>query len=60
VLNNEVLGSIEFGVDVLGAHLIVVLGHQSCGAVYAVLKTVATKGRRQGTFNHSSRPSSPS
>ena len=48
VLNNEGLGSIEFGVDVLGAHLIVVLGHQSCGAVYAALKTVATKGKAPG------------
>ena len=33
VLNDEGLGSIEYAVDVLGAHLILVLGHQSCGAV---------------------------
>jgi carbonic anhydrase len=31
----EVLGSIEYGVGVLGASLIVVLGHDSCGAVTA-------------------------
>ncbi len=30
-----VLGSIEYGVEVLGAPLIVVLGHDSCGAVGA-------------------------
>src|SRR5919198_4022317 len=41
VLNDEGLGSIEYGVDVLGARLILVLGHQSCGAVDAAMKTVA-------------------
>ncbi|SDR96003.1 carbonic anhydrase [Microlunatus soli] len=35
VLGDEVLGSIEYGVDVLGCRLIVVLGHQGCGAVAA-------------------------
>jgi carbonic anhydrase len=48
VLNDEGLGSIEYGVDVLGARLIVVLGHQSCGAVDAAMKTVATKGKAPG------------
>ncbi|WP_399886450.1 carbonic anhydrase [Streptomyces sp. BBFR51] len=31
----EVLGSIEYGIAVLGAPLVVVLGHDSCGAVTA-------------------------
>ncbi|SDL01677.1 carbonic anhydrase [Streptomyces indicus] len=35
VVGSEVLGSIEFGVDVLGSPLVVVLGHDSCGAVGA-------------------------
>ena len=48
VLNNEGLGSIEYGVDVLGARLIVVLGHQSCGAVDAAMKTIAAKGKAPG------------
>ena len=48
VLNNEGLGSIEYGVDILGARLIVVLGHQSCGAVDAAMKTVAAKGKAPG------------
>jgi carbonic anhydrase len=48
VLNDEGLGSIEYGVDVLGARLIVVLGHQSCGAVDAAMKTIAAKGRAPG------------
>jgi carbonic anhydrase len=48
VLNDEGLGSIEYGVEVLGARLIVVLGHQSCGAVDAAMKTVAAKGTAPG------------
>lgn len=31
----EVIGSIEYGVEVLGVPLVVVLGHDSCGAVTA-------------------------
>ena len=48
VLNDEGLGSIEYGVEILGARLIVVLGHQSCGAVDAAMKTVAAKGKAPG------------
>lgn len=33
VAGAEVVGSIEYGVTVLGAPLVVVLGHDSCGAV---------------------------
>ncbi|WP_155369998.1 carbonic anhydrase [Catellatospora vulcania] len=35
VLGAEVLGSIEYGADVLDCPLVVVLGHDSCGAVAA-------------------------
>ncbi|MBO9553328.1 MAG: carbonic anhydrase [Cellulomonas sp.] len=35
VLDTTVIGSIEYGVEVLGAPLVVVLGHDSCGAVAA-------------------------
>jgi len=48
VLNVEGLGSIEYGVDILGARLIVVLGHQNCGAVDAAMKTVAAKSNAPG------------
>ena len=40
VLDAAVLGSLEFGVGVLGVPLIVVLGHRSCGAIKATLATV--------------------
>ncbi|MFD7687869.1 carbonic anhydrase [Streptomyces sp. NPDC059781] len=36
----EVLGSIEYGVSVLGCPLVVVLGHDSCGAVAATRAAV--------------------
>ncbi len=39
-LNDDNLGSIEFGVQALGARLVVVLGHHNCGAVTAALDYV--------------------
>jgi carbonic anhydrase len=42
VLDSTVVGSIEYGVEVLGASLVVVLGHTSCGAVAATAQTLAT------------------
>lgn len=39
-LNADGLGSIEFAVEVLKSKLIVVLGHESCGAVGAALRYV--------------------
>jgi carbonic anhydrase len=42
VVDNGVLGSIEFGVDVLEIPLVVVLGHDSCGAVAATMRAHAT------------------
>jgi carbonic anhydrase len=35
IVGPEILASIEYGVSVLGAPLVVVLGHDSCGAVRA-------------------------
>ncbi|MFU8852268.1 carbonic anhydrase [Micromonospora sp. SL1-18] len=37
----EVLGSVEYAVTVLGTPLVVVLGHDSCGAVQAAREAVA-------------------
>jgi carbonic anhydrase len=48
VINAEGLGSLEYAVDHLGTRLILVLGHQSCGAVDAAKKTIAAKGRAPG------------
>src|SRR5207244_11773048 len=48
VIDDHGLGSIEYAVDHLGARLIVVLGHQSCGAVKAAKETIAAKGTAAG------------
>jgi carbonic anhydrase len=40
VINNDVLASIEFGCDVVGAKLIVVLGHSRCGAIQSAYNDV--------------------
>lgn len=38
VLDDFAIGSIEYGVSVLGANIVVVLGHSNCGAVEGALK----------------------
>ncbi len=43
VIDPGVLGSLEFGVEVLGTPLIVVLSHTSCGAIRATLEAVASR-----------------
>jgi len=40
VIDNAVLGSIEYAVSILNVPLIVVLGHDSCGAVQAAINAV--------------------
>ena len=42
VLDTTVVGSIEFGVDLLAASLVVVLGHDRCGAVAAAATALTT------------------
>ncbi|GGR58110.1 MULTISPECIES: carbonic anhydrase [Streptomyces] len=49
VVGTEVLGSIEFGAAVLNAPLVVVLGHDSCGAVAAACSALET-GQTPGGF----------
>jgi carbonic anhydrase len=49
VTGAEALGSIEYGVSVLECPLVVVLGHDSCGAVAAALESL-DQGRLPGGF----------
>ncbi|MGX1676340.1 carbonic anhydrase [Streptomyces sp. NPDC055400] len=49
VAGTEVLGSIEFGVSILNAPLVVVLGHDSCGAV-AAARSALEDGQTPGGF----------
>lgn len=48
VLDTTVIGSIEYGVEVLGAALVVVLGHDSCGAVAAATRALTTGEQARG------------
>jgi carbonic anhydrase len=45
VIDDHSLGSTEYAVDHLSVRLIVVLGHQRCGAVKAAKETIAAKGK---------------
>ncbi|MFI6155037.1 carbonic anhydrase [Kitasatospora sp. NPDC051170] len=49
VTGAEALGSIEYGVSVLECPLVVVLGHDSCGAVAAAVESLE-QGRLPGGF----------
>ncbi|NAZ76748.1 carbonic anhydrase [Kineococcus sp. T13] len=49
VVAPPVLGSIQYGVEHLHVPLIVVLGHESCGAVGATLEAVRTGSAPSGT-----------
>jgi carbonic anhydrase len=51
ILDDHVLGSIEYAVDHLGAKLIVVLGHQRCGAVQAAKETLDSKAEAPAHIN---------
>lgn len=44
VLDRAVLGSLEFGVVELGIKVLVVLGHERCGAVKAAMDVLADQG----------------
>ena len=48
VVDSAVLGSIEFGVEELHVPLILVMGHERCGAVKATLDLVSKGGRADG------------
>jgi carbonic anhydrase len=47
VIDNVVLGSLEFAVEE-GVKLLMVLGHQSCGAVKATISTIQNGGHPEG------------
>lgn len=49
-VDNTGLGSIEYGVAVLGAPLVVILGHTQCGAVEAAVKVVKDKAKFPGSI----------
>lgn len=40
VINDEILGSTEFGCKIVGAKIVLVLGHSSCGAIKGAIDNV--------------------
>jgi carbonic anhydrase len=48
IVTTDLLASIEYGVEFLGAVLIVVMGHSSCGAVDAAIKVVKDDAKLPG------------
>ena len=55
-IDTVALGSIQYGVLVLGAPLIVVLGHQRCGAVEAALSVVQKNATFPGSIGQMIEP----
>jgi carbonic anhydrase len=53
------LGSIEYGVQVLGAPLVLVLGHERCGAVEAALSVVENNTTYPGSIGQMVEPIIP-
>ena len=53
------LGSIEYGVGVLGCPLVVVLGHESCGAVAAAVEVVQKNATFPGVIGEMIQPIIP-
>jgi carbonic anhydrase len=52
VADPAIIGSLEFGALVLGAKVLYVLGHTSCGAVTATLKGDAVPGQISTLYQH--------
>jgi carbonic anhydrase len=52
VIAETILGSLEYSVEVLGVPLILVLGHDECGAIRATIDSTEGKLKSEGEFIH--------
>jgi carbonic anhydrase len=52
IVTSEMLASLEFGTLVLGAKVLLVLGHNSCGAVKATIAGDAVPGQISALYQH--------
>ncbi len=52
VIGETILGSLEYAVEVLGVPIILVLGHDECGAIRATIDDVEGKMNANGAFIH--------
>ena len=48
----EIIGSLEYGVAVLGAKVVLVMGHSSCGAVKATIQGKEVPGQISALYPH--------
>jgi carbonic anhydrase len=58
-IDTAALGSIEYGVGVLGCPLVVVLGHEACGAVAAAVDVVDRNATFPGVIGEMIQPIIP-
>jgi len=52
IVTPEIIGSLEYGVAVLGIKALLVLGHTSCGAVKAAMKAESVPGQISVLYKH--------
>ena len=52
VLAETIIGSLEYSVEVLGTPLILVLGHDECGAIRATIDSIEGNMHSEGEFIH--------
>ena len=52
IVTPEIIGSLEYGVAVLGISAVLVLGHSHCGAVKAAMTTDAVPGQISSLYPH--------
>jgi carbonic anhydrase len=52
LLTPEIIGSLEYGVAVLGVKVLLVLGHTNCGAVKAAIKADPVPGQISSLYPH--------
>ena len=52
VIAETILGSLEYAVEVLGVPLILVLGHDECGAIRATMNSTEGQAMPKGEFIH--------
>jgi carbonic anhydrase len=58
-VDTAALGSVEYGVGVLGCPLVVVLGHEGCGAVAAALEVMERNANYPGAIGEMIQPIVP-
>ncbi|MGH6941158.1 carbonic anhydrase [Hypericibacter sp.] len=52
IATSEIIGSIEYGVAVLGTRVLMVLGHSSCGAAKAAITAKAVPGQISALYRY--------